>query len=139
MTETETKSCVFVKDDGERCRTTFGLSHAGLCFTHDPARARKRMKARRNGAKAANRGIRTVALEDTPGSLESLEDVARWLRWVAIALATGKVDARTGSEIVKSLKELRPTLERLATEAEVKELRAMMAEMKREMKREGGT
>lgn len=135
MTETETESCVFVKDDGERCKTTFGLSKAGLCFTHDPERARKRLKARRNGAKTANRGIRTVDATDTPGELDSLEDVARWLKWTALALATGKIDARTGSEITKALKELRPTLERLATEAEVKALREQL----RDLKRESGT
>lgn len=127
--------CVFVKDDGERCATGFGLSDAGLCYAHDPERAEERQEARKKGARTVNatrKTIRTVALEDTPGELDSLEDVARWLKWTALALATGKIDARTGSEITKALKELRPTLERLATEAEVKALREQLREFKRE-------
>lgn len=121
--------CASNRADGERC-TKGAVAGSPWCFMHDPKRQEEVAAARRRGAEATKRrhsNIRTVDLEDTPGQIDTLADVATWLRWCAVAVATGKIDARTGHEVIVSLKELRPTLEKVGLEEEVRKLRAELA------------
>ena len=127
--------CIRIKDDGDQCRAPSQTS-SKYCYTHDPSKTEERTEARRRGAAATNARrkptIRTVEAADLPGELESLQDVARWLTWTAISLAIGRIDARTGAEVTKSLKELRPTLQQLVTDAEFRKLKAEVARLKKD-------
>lgn len=118
---------------GQRCGAhALRGTNPPRCPLHDKQTRAAAVEANRKAhtRRRARTSAVVVPLKETPGELETLEDVARWLRWTTVALATGKLDARTGSEITKSLKELRPTLAQLATEEEVRKLRAELAALK---------
>lgn len=125
--------CQAMNAQGEQCRAP-ALIKERFCVTHHPDHQEARQESRRRGgvnARSARSTIRIVDEADTPGTIETLEDVANWLRWCAMAVATGKLDARTGHEIVAALKELRPTLEKVGIEEEVRKLRDELAAAKK--------
>lgn len=125
------KKCVFVKDDGSQCRAIGGLSaDSGLCLWHDPDRREEADAARRKGHRAiaekAKRG-RTVAAEDAPPPPESHEDVVSWLSWVTFAMATGKLDNKTGHDIAYTLRALREALTQRDVAEEVRRHKDLLA------------
>ena len=137
----ENALCQHVREDGSRCDSSIGLGLTGLCIHHDPDRAELATEIRRSGAKAQGAAIRaarraadvrTVAPDEAPTAPSTLEDIAEWHRWTAVAVATGQVDPRTAGEITRSLRELRPTLTAIGMEKRVRELEAQLATLKRE-------
>ncbi len=75
--------------------------------------------------------------EEAPPPPEALEDVAVWLRWLTVAVVTGRVDARTAHEATVALKELRPTLEKIDLDRRVKELEKQLKQARKEIERRG--
>ncbi len=71
---------------------------------------RKRGAAGRTPSRRAE--VRTVDAKDTPGKLDDLDDCVRWAGWVARAVATGKIDARTARETSYAIITLRGSLEK---------------------------
>jgi hypothetical protein len=96
--------CSYVKSSGSRCKVDFGLSEDGHCWHHDPAKAAARRRAReRGGAVTASKSrklkMRTALEDEVPAAPQTVEDAIAWASWAVTAVATGKIDARTGHEI----------------------------------------
>lgn len=101
--------CGHVKDDGDRCGVRIALNpRNGLCVWHDPERrgraSEMRAKGGRNTGRARRqspaRPVRVVDVTETPGPPpETLEDALLWASWAVHAVATGKMDAKTGHEV----------------------------------------
>lgn len=102
--------CQAVTADGKPCRWSVAAG-VQFCHHHDPARKRK--KKPRTGA--------AVPLPGPPP--ETVEDAVRWASWAVTAMATGKLDPRTGREIgslLRALVEARKHVDR--TDARMKAL-----------------
>lgn len=117
--------------DGEPCQVQTGLSEInGRCLHHDPDRGEERQAFHSAGGrrsaeivKAAKRRRETTAPANMPSfDPDTLEKLAAWHKWVARAVATGEIGARTAGEITRTLKELRPALLQIDLEKQVKEL-----------------
>ena len=96
--------CRHIKDDGERCGVTWGLSDAGLCLHHDPERAEEVMEARRRGGRATARKLHSPGLapSDLP-PLDSPQAASKWLAIVGEAVATGRLGHREGATVVRAV------------------------------------
>jgi hypothetical protein len=119
--------CTAITDGGRRCRIKSGLSDAGLCLWHDPARADQAQRARTGGRKPK---IRTADLDEVPAQPQSVEDVVEWCSWATLAVATGRIDSRTAHEIGYLARALESGLEKLDLAADISELRDQLAELK---------
>lgn len=135
---TERPHCLGLKSSGDPCGSTFGLSPAGLCFNHDPDRreiSRETKAAGGRAAGAAKRAARTpggrVAPEDVPPPPKNLEDAVRYFAWITHAVATGRLDARTGHEAAYALNGFKAAAEKRDLEREIAELRKELADAKR--------
>jgi hypothetical protein len=121
----ELERCKFIKSNGERCRSTVGLSQTNqLCFAHDPARAVARRISQQQGAIAANAkrtGHVTVRHGQAPPAPETMEDCARWAAWAAVQVAEGALDPRTASVLSNLLNSFRSALERHESRALLEE------------------
>lgn len=110
--------CEHIKADGGRCGAKGNLrsTPAGLrCLWHDEGRRREAKEARRRGQKSAVRvrtkgNVRTVEVEEAPAMPKTLDEVADWLAWLAVAVVTGRVDARTAKEATTAVDKLRLAL-----------------------------
>lgn len=126
--------CSHVKDSGEQCGMKGNLRETedgALCIWHDPTRRRKAQRMRAKGAKAVaekkrRAKIRTVEMTEALEPPQDIEDVARWLSWTAVAVSTGKVDARTAREVTYALRALLDALERVEQSEQIEELRAQL-------------
>ena len=114
--------CNYTKD-GKPCRSRIGIDKSGRCFTHSELRHRvkAREEGRRRGGHSTNQR-RTVMPHETPPPPETLVDVAAWLKWIAVSVTTGRIDARTAREATAALRELRPTLEKIEIGERMKEM-----------------
>src|SRR5690625_4416063 len=117
MSEQRAPQCVHIKDDGERCGNKSRIDPtSGLCVWHDPKRRGVAQEMRRRGAEAATRArrqrqkVRTVEVDEVPGMPRTLDEVADWLSWLAVAVVTGQVDARTAKEATTAVDKLRLAL-----------------------------
>lgn len=125
--------CTAVKGDGERCNVRAGIGPSGLCVWHDPNRAVEAAAMRSRGG-SFPRG-KTVVPEDLPGGPpETLEDVILWASWATVAVATGRIDARTSREISSMLTTLRFALERRDLKRQVEALTRQVEALRREGK-----
>jgi hypothetical protein len=126
-------TCSFVRPNGNQCRANVAAEGA-LCLFHDQARLRQAQEARSKGAASTNSRkavVRVADPEQLPGSLETLEDAARWSAWIVNAAATGLIDARTSHELAYSLRcfiDARKSLDR--TDERVKQLEAKVRELR---------
>jgi len=124
--------CRHIREDGTRCGVTFGLVE-GLCWHHDPGRAKDADAARRKGLKAASqtsrrrRGgtVKTVDPTDAPGGPpQTAEEARQWVAWATWAVATGQIDARTAREVGYNVRAFLTAHEKTEMEAAIEELRA---------------
>lgn len=125
--------CKAIRSDGEQCRVGFGLNvKNGLCWHHDPERARSRHRARSQGGRTTSgiqqsRWSRTVPPHRAMGKPETVADAVEWAKWLTLAIATGEVDKATGREINASLKTFVSLYEKAELEGRVNELTAKLA------------
>lgn len=117
MSEQRAPQCVHIKDDGERCGSKSRINpNNGLCLWHDPLRQKKATELRRRGALSTKRTrqnekrTRTVEATEAPPMPKTLNEVADWLAWLAVAVVTGQVDARTAKEATTAVDKLRLAL-----------------------------
>jgi len=79
------RQCVFIKEDGERCKG-WAITDSDYCFTHDPASAERRKAARIAGGKASRaepivqhvvdpRLVEIVMNDKLPIDLDTIEDI----------------------------------------------------------------
>lgn len=134
MPGNNTGRCGYEKDDGETCRVDFALCKChGQCFHHAPCRQEERREARKRGGRNAHAkdGARTVPSDEAPPPPETLEDAVVWASWATYAVATGRIDARTGHEIGYLLRALQDGLKAVDVSERVEELREQVAELKK--------
>jgi hypothetical protein len=140
MTTGARRTCSGTKSNGEPCQSTLGLSPDGLCLNHDPAR-RDQVQANRaaggrargeasRARRAAREALPPSALADAPAMVETLDDAAKALAWIAHAIITKKIDARTGHEASYALNGFKAAAEKRDLEREITELRRQVAEAK---------
>lgn len=79
-------SCVFVKPDGERCRSS-PMRESGFCFWHDPDHRDEATEARRLGGLRRRREKITSGAYELEG-VESIEEIRRIVQ-IAVLDALG--------------------------------------------------
>lgn len=123
----EYNRCQQVKDNGDRCGSTTNLNpENGLCLWHDPEREEQRRAVQAQGGKSTAKkkgGRHVVETGEAPPPPETMSDCAEWAAWAAHAVATGKLDPRTGGEVSKLLNSFRSALEKAESREELAELR----------------
>ncbi len=121
------EQCQGTTPDGTRCSIRSQISDTGLCVWHDPDRKTEADTLRRKGqagrTPSRRAEVRTVEPKDTPGPLNDLDDLVRWASWVAIAVATGLIDARTARETSYALITFRGGIEKRDLSKELARLR----------------
>lgn len=129
------------RSNGEPCASTLGLSAAGLCLSHDPARAAEARDIRVKGGRAAgiaNRAARATRMTGMPAPLKTIRDCVAWASWAATATATGDLDIRKAREIGLMIREFRSSFQLSELERTVRRLQAELdAERKRHAPRLG--
>jgi hypothetical protein len=144
MADTGARRCQAITGDGDRCKR-YDTSPNNLCLVHDPARRAEWVAARRRGqvkglaASAAGRAERALlkptTLEDPPPPLErTLEGVVRFLAWVAMQVAGGKMAPKQGSTTTYALTTLRAALVARDLEDQLKAARAQLAAVRASQK-----
>jgi len=105
--------CQHVKDDGERCGVTFGLSDEGLCIHHDPARRKLVERARSDGGRttAEKRRKRPKLHDSDLPPLTSHEAAEVWTDEIGRAAATGRMSAAHANAALRAVKEWREARE----------------------------
>lgn len=111
--------CQHEKPDGEPCGFEGDVYEDGKCIWHSDTKAAKKKRTgmqakggRATAKKRRKRKIRTVAVsevptEDTPSTLE---EVILWQGWIAVAVATDRLDARTAKEASGAIDKLRQAI-----------------------------
>lgn len=121
--------------DGLPCRSPLGLGASGLCLSHDPKRkaaARAVRAAGGRAAGAAKRAARVSIPDGVPKPPRNLEEATTYFAWITDAIATGRMDARTGHECAFALKGFQSAAEKRDLQREIAALRAELAAAKRE-------
>jgi hypothetical protein len=91
--------CKSSRADGSRCEVTIAIDPVtGYCGRHAPEPP---------PAEPRDSGVRTIAPEEALPPPKTLQDVTEWASWATVAVATGKIDARTAREIATLLEVLR--------------------------------
>jgi hypothetical protein len=131
--------CGFVKADGQPCRVTMGLSPiTGHCIAHDLAR-RDEWTARRSAGGRASNEARKRERRRLPARMpprpETLADAVKYAAWLVWAVNVGEIDARTCEASTKALRQFQLGEEKRALEEKIKQLRAELAEARRERPR----
>ncbi len=88
--------------------------------------------AAKGGRSRRRAKIRTATPDEAPPAPQTLEDCRRWLSWLAHSVATGVIDSETARITVQSLAELRRTIDSHEMEKKIRELQAIVNELKRE-------
>jgi hypothetical protein len=126
--------CLGTCKNGEPCKTTFGLSPDGLCFTHDPLRAVElaaNRKARSEASGKRKQELRASLPPGMPRAPKTLEDAVRWSSWAMHATASGIIDSRTGHEIGYLVNAFKAAVEKRDLLKEIEQLRADLAEARK--------
>ncbi|CAN5872334.1 hypothetical protein BH11GEM2_BH11GEM2_06720 [soil metagenome] len=135
-----TTTCNGLKNNGEPCGSTLGLSPAGRCLNHDPERQEAARQVRIAGGIAAGKskrerraaaGAKGVFPDDVPAVPKTLDDATKYYAWIVNAVATGRLDARSGHECSFALHGFRAAAEKRDLEREIKKLRDELAEARR--------
>ncbi len=128
------EQCQGSTPDGTRCEIRSQIV-SGLCVWHDPDRRDEAAAMRRKGAAgrqpAQRTMVKTVSTAETPGKLTDLDDCVRWAAWVARAVATGKIDARTARETSYAIITLRGSLEKRDLARDLNKLRSDFDEFRK--------
>lgn len=127
-------TCAGTTKAGTRCRAVMNLRD-GLCLHHHPDRAHEAEALHRAGGLAAGesrRGQRPAPPADwsVPPRPRRLRDVPGYASWLTDALVRGHIDARTGCEAAKALREFRQAAEKVDLQREVQALRKELRDMK---------
>ncbi len=126
------RQCTATTKKGQRCAIKVNLRKTPdgfRCIHHDPQRTEQvREMRRKGGIKATSRG-RTTA--DVPSAPESIDDVVRWSAWVAVAVATGKIDSRVAREVTNAIRQFQSGIEKRDLQVEMNELRQQIKSMKK--------
>jgi hypothetical protein len=137
MTATARPRCAGKKLNGEPCRVALGISADGLCLMHDPARRDAALASSAAGGRAKGEARRAArerrALEkpdDTPPAPKTLDDATKYFAWIAHAVTTGRLDARSGHEAAYALNGFKAAAEKRDLEREIKALRKQLDELK---------
>jgi len=123
-------TCRGVIKDGTRCRTTFGLSEDGLCFSHDPLRAVELAAAQRARSDASGKRKRELRESLPPGmpkAPKTLDDAVKWSSWALHAVASGIISDRTAHECAVLVTAFRGALDKRDLLREIGKLRADLA------------
>ena len=130
--------CRGTKAGGEPCRWSAGLSPEGFCHNHDPSRRAAAQAIRAEGGRAAGaarrarRDAKRASIpDDVPPEPRSLDDAFRFAAWLTHAIATGRLDARTGHESGYCLQRFQSIAEKRDLERQIKQLRAELAEARK--------
>jgi hypothetical protein len=125
---------------GEPCGQTSTVGASGLCIFHDPARAKEAAAARRRGLERSREVVldraarEPVAETDPVPALEqTLAGVARYQAWVIVALASGKLEAKTAGSLTYGLGNLKALLEKRDLEDALKEARSEVAALQKRL------
>jgi hypothetical protein len=110
---TAPQACLGQNDEGRPCGVRNNLSADGFCIWHDPQRAAQAMEARRRGRRhQGKRGGRTVTVlaAELPFPLETVQDCARWSRWITEKVLIGDLSPEVANRAITAVKELRLSL-----------------------------
>ena len=128
--------CAALNAEGAPCGQDTVSAATGYCLFHDPSRIEEAAEARVKGGvqqganKRAAKAPRTVAPDDLPGPLESLQDCVRWSSWVARSVASGVLDKFSAHETILAIGSLRQSLKERDYLAEIRALQAELAKYK---------
>ena len=124
---------------GTPCRCALNLSPtSGLCMQHDPDRQAERDAMRAAGGKASGPAKRRAKAADpavVPDAPKSLADAVRLASWIVRATLAGEIDVRVSEAATKAVRQFQLGEEKRVLEAEVRKLRAELAEARRETSR----
>lgn len=112
-----------LKEDGDPCGVTANLGADGQCIWHSPARKEEARAARSQGGRTSAERKRREPVQAPPAP-RTIAEARDYASWAVEAVASGKLDARTGDVVQKILKEFRTATEKADVESEVKALRA---------------
>lgn len=112
------RTCGATKADGTPCGVRANLRETPdgpRCLWHDPGRREEAREARRKGQRATvearrKERVRTVEASEAPPMPKTLDEVTAWLSWLAFAVVTGRIDARTAKEATTAVDKLRLAL-----------------------------
>lgn len=137
---TDAQQCAFIRSDGTRCGTRFGIREDGMCFAHstDPAVRERRAKARAKGSMATSRKYRTKSAsfakeDEVPPCPETAADAARWASWLTRAVSIGTVAPAVAREISGALRIYLAALKDSTTEDDIAELQETFAELRAQL------
>jgi len=97
-------TCTYVKSDGERCASTFGLDAEGRCVAHQPGgQERLREIAHLGGeaTKAKNTGAAFTA--DQLPAIETLDDASKALDAIRVAVLTRRISHNEANAASKAI------------------------------------
>ncbi len=87
----------------------------------------KNLKEAEEGRKA----IRTLPIEELPPAPKTIEDCCEWLSFMAVAVASGRIDSKTGDVVARTLNTLFRGIKDSHISAKVDELKSVLAEARR--------
>jgi len=135
------RKCAGTKADGSRCNVDQDLliedeEQPGIyfCYSHHPGLEDERRASRsRGGLRMAAKVQRHRFLDaDELGRLESPADALRIAAAVTFAVATGRLSSSAGSVVLRALQEWRQAHEAVDVLEEVRRMKAMVEELRRD-------
>jgi hypothetical protein len=123
--------CRFLKSNGERCGTTFGISPEGYCWHHDPQREEERRIARAKGGKHAAKGRRPWAAdEDVPGGgPQTAQEAKEWASWLVSATARGLISDGVSQRVSTAINTFIRAHNAADMEREIRSLKSKIKEL----------
>jgi len=127
-----TKQCTAITKKGVRCTIQVNLRKTDegyRCIHHDPKRAEQATAMRRKGGIKATSRARTTS--DVPPAPETIDDVVTWSAWVAMSVATGKIDSKVAREVTNAIRQFQSGIEKRDLAREMQELRLQVKSLKK--------
>lgn len=135
-----TGQCKGTTAAGKPCRSPLVDPETGYCAAHGPGASARMAERGAKGARATAKKLKgkgVVKPGEAPPPPETVEDAKHYASWAMDAVATGRLDYRVGNVIQGLCREFRSATKEAALEAEVAELREVVATLK--AKNKGGT
>ena len=98
MQRTTATTCLFTKEDGERCRAR-AMRDSEYCFFHDPATLERRRAARRAGGIERSKKAAVLPADAVDCPLESVGHIVELLAQTINQVRKGTADPRVGNSV----------------------------------------